>query len=174
MSQGIRDKVAIIGMGCSRFGERWDAGSDELMVEAFSEAIADAGIEKPQIEAAWFGSAVDPINVGNFRRPARLRPAPAQHRRHPRRKHVRHRHRSLARRRLRGRLRRLRYRPGFGRRKTQRYRYGGLPVRTKGLFNDLWMPYGSAPGTFAQLAGAYAARHAIAMPDLKAAMAHIS
>jgi acetyl-CoA C-acetyltransferase len=36
------------------------------------------------------------------------------------------------------------------------------------------MPYGSAPGTFAQLAGAYAARHAIAMGDLKAAMAHVS
>ena len=36
--------------------------------------------------------------------------------------------------------------------------YGGLPLRTKGLANDLWLPYGSAPGSFAQLAGAYAAR----------------
>jgi acetyl-CoA C-acetyltransferase len=52
--------------------------------------------------------------------------------------------------------------------------YGGLPVRTKGLFNDLWMPYGSAPGTFAQLAGAYASRHSIAMADLKRGMAHVS
>ncbi len=26
MATGIRDKVAIIGMGCSRFGERWDCG----------------------------------------------------------------------------------------------------------------------------------------------------
>ena len=25
MASGIRDKVAILGMGCSRFGERWDA-----------------------------------------------------------------------------------------------------------------------------------------------------
>ena len=39
--------------------------------------------------------------------------------------------------------------------------YGGLPLKTKGLANDLWMPYGSAPGTFAQLAGAYAARHGV-------------
>src|SRR3546814_5428684 len=31
--------------------------------------------------------------------------------------------------------------------------YGGLPLRTKGLANDLWMPYGSAPGTFAQQIG---------------------
>ncbi|HMO68056.1 MAG TPA: acetyl-CoA acetyltransferase, partial [Novosphingobium sp.] len=52
--------------------------------------------------------------------------------------------------------------------------YGGLPLRTKGLQNDLWMPYGSAPGTFAQLAGAYAARHGIDPADLKRAMAHVS
>jgi uncharacterized OB-fold protein len=26
MAKGIRDKVAILGMGCSKFGERWDAG----------------------------------------------------------------------------------------------------------------------------------------------------
>jgi hypothetical protein len=52
--------------------------------------------------------------------------------------------------------------------------YGGLPLRTKGLANDLWMPYGSAPGGFAQLAGAYAARHGTAHDDLKRAMAHVS
>ena len=32
-------------MGCSKFGERWDREADDLMVEAFEEAIADAGIE---------------------------------------------------------------------------------------------------------------------------------
>src|SRR3546814_5063892 len=52
--------------------------------------------------------------------------------------------------------------------------YGGLPLRTKGLANDLWMPYGSAPGTFAQLAGAYSARHGLDGGDLKRAMAHVS
>ena len=35
MATGIRDKVAILGMGCTRFGERWDMGAEELMVEAF-------------------------------------------------------------------------------------------------------------------------------------------
>ncbi len=34
-------------MGCTRFGERWDAGAEDLIVEAFKEAIEDAGIEKP-------------------------------------------------------------------------------------------------------------------------------
>jgi acetyl-CoA C-acetyltransferase len=52
--------------------------------------------------------------------------------------------------------------------------YGGLPLRTKGLANDLWMPYGSAPGTFAQLAGSYAAKHRVDAGDLKRAMAHVS
>jgi len=30
MAGGIRDKVAILGMGCSRFGERWDAAGADL------------------------------------------------------------------------------------------------------------------------------------------------
>ena len=30
MATGIKDKVAIIGMGCSKFGERWDMGAEEL------------------------------------------------------------------------------------------------------------------------------------------------
>jgi acetyl-CoA C-acetyltransferase len=174
MSQGIRDKVAIIGMGCSRFGERWDAGSDELIVEAFNEALTDAGIEKDQIEAAWFGSAVDPINVGNSAAPL------AFALRLP----------NIAVTRVENMcatgteaLRGAAYAVACGAcdialalgvEKLKDTGYGGLPVRTKGLFNDLWMPYGSAPGTFAQLAGAYAARHGIGMGDLKAAMAHVS
>ena len=38
MASGIRDKVVILGMGCTQFGERWDSSSDMLMVEAFAEA----------------------------------------------------------------------------------------------------------------------------------------
>ena len=52
MPTGIKDKVAIIGMGCCRFGERWDAGAEELMVEAFEESLQDAKIEKNQIDEA--------------------------------------------------------------------------------------------------------------------------
>ena len=53
MASGIKDKVAILGMGCSKFGERWDCEPADLMAEAFDECIKDAGIEKNQIEAAW-------------------------------------------------------------------------------------------------------------------------
>ena len=45
MAKGIKDKVVILGMGCSKFGERWDKEADNLMVEAYTEAIADAGID---------------------------------------------------------------------------------------------------------------------------------
>ena len=40
MPEGIRDKVAIIGMGCTRFGERWDARPEDLVTEAFEELEA--------------------------------------------------------------------------------------------------------------------------------------
>ena len=53
--ESIKDKVAIVGMGCSKFGYRWDAGSEDLMVEACYEAFEDAGLESKDIEAAWLG-----------------------------------------------------------------------------------------------------------------------
>jgi acetyl-CoA C-acetyltransferase len=55
MAEGIRDKVAIIGMGCTKFGELWDKSPEDLMVDAFTEALQDAGIEKKDIQAAWQG-----------------------------------------------------------------------------------------------------------------------
>ena len=54
----IRDKVAIIGMGCSKFGERWDAGPEDLLVEACYEALDDASLESKDIQAAWLGTYV--------------------------------------------------------------------------------------------------------------------
>ena len=64
MATGIKDKVAILGMGCSKFGERWDRNAEDLMVEAFEEALKDAGIERNRIEAAWFGTALEEQHVG--------------------------------------------------------------------------------------------------------------
>ena len=53
---GIRDRVAVVGMGCTRFGERWDASSADLMVEAAYEAYEDAGLDAGDIQAAWLGT----------------------------------------------------------------------------------------------------------------------
>ena len=52
--------------------------------------------------------------------------------------------------------------------------YGGLPSGFKGTFNDLWMPLGSAPAGFAQLAAGYRAKHGISKETLKRAIAHVS
>ena len=39
MATGIRDKVAILGMGCTKFGERWESAAEDLIIEAFQEAL---------------------------------------------------------------------------------------------------------------------------------------
>ena len=54
----LKDKVAIIGMGCTKFGERWDAGVEDLLVEAAYEAYEDAGISPTDIQAAWLGTVI--------------------------------------------------------------------------------------------------------------------
>ena len=54
--ESIKDRVAIIGMGCTKFGERWDASQDDMIVEAALEAYEDAGIEQKAIQAAWVGT----------------------------------------------------------------------------------------------------------------------
>ncbi|MDP2953881.1 MAG: acetyl-CoA acetyltransferase, partial [Chloroflexota bacterium] len=53
---GIKDRVAIIGMGCTKFGEHWNKSIEDLMVEAAYEAYEDAGIEPKDIQAAWVGT----------------------------------------------------------------------------------------------------------------------
>jgi len=64
MAEGIRDKVVILGMGCTKFGERWDCGSSDLLIESYQECMEDAGIEKKDIQAAWIGTHIDEVNLG--------------------------------------------------------------------------------------------------------------
>ncbi|MFC1907422.1 acetyl-CoA acetyltransferase [Chloroflexota bacterium] len=54
--EGINDKVAIVGMGCTKFGENWGKDGDDLIVEAVYEALENAGIELKDIQAAWIGT----------------------------------------------------------------------------------------------------------------------
>ncbi len=176
MASGIRDKVAIIGMGCTRFGERWNESPDDLMVEAFAEAIADAGIEKKDIQAAWFASCFDEANIGKSALPL-----------------------SMALRLPNIGITRV---ENFCASGTEAFRgavyavasgaydivlaqgveklkdigYGGLPEFSSamGLTNALWFPNVTAPGSFAMLASSYAAKYVLDMQDIKRAMAHIS
>ena len=55
-SNGIRDRVAIIGMGCTKFGELWDKGTDDLLVDATKETLESAGVALDDIDAFWLGT----------------------------------------------------------------------------------------------------------------------
>jgi acetyl-CoA C-acetyltransferase len=55
--ESLKDRVAIIGMGCTPFGELWDRSVESLVVEACTEALEDAGLEAGQIQGAWLGTA---------------------------------------------------------------------------------------------------------------------
>ena len=54
-SSGIRDEVAVIGMGCTRFGELWDKGVDDLLTEAATAAASSAGLSIHDLDAFWLG-----------------------------------------------------------------------------------------------------------------------
>ena len=56
-SHGIKDRVAIVGMGCTPFTEAWDKGVDDLALEASNEAFAAAGITQDDVDAYWLGTA---------------------------------------------------------------------------------------------------------------------
>lgn len=59
MTKSMKDRVAIIGMGCTKFGEQWNKSASDLLVDAVYEAFEDAGIEPKDIEAAWVGASYD-------------------------------------------------------------------------------------------------------------------
>src|SRR5256884_9819507 len=55
-SNGIRDRVAIVGMGCTPFGERWDKSAGDLLVDATKDATASAAIDLKDVDAFWLGT----------------------------------------------------------------------------------------------------------------------
>ncbi len=174
MATGIKDKVAILGMGCSKFGERWNDNAEDLMIEAFTEAISDAGIEKQQIDAAWLGTAIEEQHVGKSAVPLsmalRLPNIPVTRVEN---------YCASGSEAFRGAVYAVASGAAdialaLGVEKLKDTGYGGLPQRNRGSVNDLFWANVSAPGSFAQLATAYRAKHNVNAGDLKRAMAHIS
>jgi acetyl-CoA C-acetyltransferase len=174
MATGIKDKVVILGMGCSKFGERWDCGAEELIVEAFKECIADAGIGRDQIQAAWFSTAIEEVHVGKSGIPLattlRLPNIPVTH--------VENMCASGTEA-FRGACYAVAsgaadFALALGVEKLKDTGYGGLPGGRGAPLQQLWHANGTAPGNFAQLASAYMAVHGVAYDDLKRAIAHVS
>ena len=174
MPIGIKDKVAILGMGCSKFGERWDASPEDLMVEAYNEAMADAGIAPEQLDAAWYSTHMDDVGTGRGGTPMGIA--------------------------LRlpniGVTRVENFCAGgseairaavyavaagacdiaiaLGVEKLKDTGYGGLPVSAVGTYIPQWYPNAVAPANFAQLASAYQRKHNVDPALLKRAIARVS
>ena len=174
MASGIRDKVAILGMGCSKFGERWDCDAEDLIVEAYAEAIDDAGIETTQIDAAWFATAIEEVHVGKSGVPLsvalRLPNIPVTRVEN---------FCASGTEAFRGAVYAVASGAAdialaVGVEKLKDTGYGGLPQRGAGPLNDMIRNNGSAPGGFAQLATAYSEKHGVDMDTVKRAIGSIS
>jgi len=61
--------VAMVGAGMTPFGEHFELGIKDLLPMAYAEAVAhvDKGIERSDIQAAWFGelTTVDGFPAGD-------------------------------------------------------------------------------------------------------------
>src|SRR5512145_1313097 len=55
-SKGIKDRVAIVGMGCTPFGERWDKSASDLLVDSAKDAYRSAGVDREMVDAYWLGT----------------------------------------------------------------------------------------------------------------------
>jgi acetyl-CoA C-acetyltransferase len=71
---GIKDRVAIAGVGCTKFGELWEKDQEDLLVEAVYEALDDAGLTPQDVEAAWVGVMYNftGMSGGTFTEPMKL------------------------------------------------------------------------------------------------------
>jgi acetyl-CoA C-acetyltransferase len=175
MAEGIKDKVVVLGMGCTKFGERWDSSPDDLAVDAFVECLEDAQIEKKEIQAAWLGSHIDEINIGkggNFLGAALKLPLVPVTRTEN--------FCASGTEAFRGACYGVASGAydialALGVEKLKDTGYGGLPDSPAfGQMQAMIGPNATAPGMFAQLATAYSAACKVPMEKVKEAMAHIS
>lgn len=78
-SHGIRDQVAIVGMGCTPFGEHWDRSADDLLIQASSEALESAGIKLDDVDAFWLGTMGSGLSGLTLSRPLKIDHKPVTH-----------------------------------------------------------------------------------------------
>ncbi len=71
-SHGIRDRVAIVGMGCTPFGEHWDRSTDDLLVDACQEAFGSVGIAQRDVDAYWLGTTGSGISGLTLAKPLKI------------------------------------------------------------------------------------------------------
>ncbi len=163
MARGIKDKVAILGMGCSKFGERWDSGAEELMLEAVqgmpsptpastAKQLHAAPGSRPRSTRSHVGKSGIPLSTT-----LRLPNIPVTH--------VENMCASGTEA-FRGACYAVAsgaadFALALGVEKLKDTGYGGLPGGRGGPLQALWSASGTAPGNFAQLATAYMTAHGV-------------
>ncbi|MDY6911297.1 MAG: acetyl-CoA acetyltransferase [Chloroflexota bacterium] len=70
--ESIKDKVAIVGMGLTKFKEHWDKGFRDLIIDATYEAYEDAGLETKDIQMAWMGTVMSGLTALSLSVPLKL------------------------------------------------------------------------------------------------------
>ncbi|MDQ0382799.1 acetyl-CoA acetyltransferase [Amycolatopsis thermophila] len=71
-ARSIRDAAAIVGMGLTQFGELWDRGPEDLIVEAALAAVEDAGMTLSDVDAFWLGTRATGMSGLTLSRPLKL------------------------------------------------------------------------------------------------------
>lgn len=75
-ARGICDRIAIVGMGCTSFGEHWGRSTDDLLIDAVGEATRSSSIPLDDVDAFWLGTYQSGISGLTLSRPLRLKGKP--------------------------------------------------------------------------------------------------
>ena len=75
-SNGIKDKVAIISIGCTPFREHWDKSRDDLVIDATTQTLDGVNLAREDIDAYWIGTAQSGMSGLTLSMPLKLEGKP--------------------------------------------------------------------------------------------------
>ena len=75
-SNGIKDKVAIISIGCTPFREHWDKSRDDLVIDATKQTLDGVNLASEDIDAYWVGTAQSGMSGLTLSMPLKLEGKP--------------------------------------------------------------------------------------------------
>jgi len=78
-SKGIRDRVAIVGVSCTPFGEHWDKSAADLLIDAATECYRSAQVEPAAVDAYWLGTMGSGLSGLTLSEPLRIQYKPVTH-----------------------------------------------------------------------------------------------